>query len=108
MVKNILLGFASVALAVASAASSYSVTFYQPVMINGSELKAGDYKLELKGNTALIKQGKTVAEAPVTVENEGEKFQRTAVRLEGMQVQEIRIGGTKTRVVFEKSSNATN
>jgi hypothetical protein len=108
MVKNILLGFASVALAVASAASSYNVTFYQPVMINGSELKAGDYKLELKGNTAVIKQGKTVTEAPVTVENQGEKFQRTAVRLEGMQVQEIRIGGTTTRVVFEKSSNSTN
>ncbi len=67
MVKNILLGFASVALAVASAASSYNVTFYQPVMISGSELKPGDYKLELKDKTAVIKQGKTVTEAPVTV-----------------------------------------
>jgi hypothetical protein len=108
MVKNILLGFASVALAVASAAASYNVTFYQPVMINGSELKAGDYKLELKDKTAVLKQGKTVAEAPVTIENEAQKFQRTAVRLEGMQVEEIRIGGTKTRIVFEKSPNATN
>ena len=109
MVKNILFGFATLALAVASAASSYNVTFYEPVMINGSELKAGDYKVELKDDkTALIKQGKTVTEAPVTVENQGEKFQRTAVRLEGMQVQEIRIGGTTTRVVFEKSSNSTN
>ena len=70
MVKNILLGFASIALAVASAANSYHVTFYQPVMIHGSELKPGDYKLELKGNTAIIKQGKTQTEAPVTVENE--------------------------------------
>jgi len=108
MVKNILFGFASLALAVASAASSYNVTFYEPVMINGSELKAGDYKLELNDKTALIKQGKTVTEAPVKVENDGQKYSRTAVRLNGMQVEEIRIGGTSTRIVFDKTSNATN
>jgi hypothetical protein len=108
MVKNFLFGFASLALAVASAATSYNVTFYQPVMINGSELKAGDYKLELKDKTAVIKQGKTMTEAPVTVENDGQKFTRTAVRLNGMQVEEIRIGGTNTRIVFDKGSNATN
>jgi hypothetical protein len=95
-------------LAVASAASSYNVTFYEPVMINGSELKAGDYKLELKDKTAVIKQGKTVTEAPVKVENDSQKYQRTAVRMNGMQVEEIRIGGTSTRIVFDKTSNATN
>jgi hypothetical protein len=108
MVKNILLGFTSLALAVASAASSYSVTFYEPVMINGSELKAGDYKLELKDKTAVIKQGKIVTEAPVKVENDNQKYQRTAVRMNGMQIEEIRIGGTSTRIVFDKTSNATN
>jgi hypothetical protein len=108
MVKNILLGFASLALAVASAASSYNVTFYQSVMINGSELKEGDYKLELKDKTAVIKQGKTVTEVPVTIETDGQKFQRTAVRLNGMHVEEIRIGGTNKRIVFDKTSNATN
>jgi hypothetical protein len=108
MVKNILLGFVVVALAVASAASSYNVTFYQPVMVNGSELKAGDYKLEIKDQTAVLKQGKTVTEAPVKIENDSQKYQRTAVRMNGMQVEEIRIGGTSTRVVFDKTSNATN
>jgi hypothetical protein len=108
MVKNILLGFASIALAVASAASSYNVTFYEPVMVNGSELKPGDYKVELKDKSAIIKQGKTVTEAPVTVQNDGQKFQRTAVRMNGMQIEEIRIGGTNTRIVFDKTSNATN
>src|ERR1700761_6447541 len=108
MVKNILLGFASLALAVASAASSYTVTFYHPVMVNGAELKAGDYKVELKDKTALIKQGKTVTEAPVTVQNDGQKYSRTAVQLNGMQVEEIHIGGTNTRIVFDKTSNATN
>ena len=108
MVKNFLLGFGSLALAVASAANSYNVTFYQPVMISGAELKAGDYKVEIKDKTAIIKQGKTVTEAPVTIANDGEKFQRTTVRLNGNQVEEIRIGGTNTRITFDKQSNATN
>ncbi len=108
MLKHILLGFASIALGVASAAGSYTVTFYQPVTINGSELKAGDYKLELKDKTAVIKQGKTVKEAPVTIATGPEKYQRTTVRRSGMQVEEIRIGGTNIRVVFDKASNATN
>jgi hypothetical protein len=108
MVKNVLLGFASVALAVASAAS-YNVTFYQPVTINGSQLKPGDYKLELKDNSmAVLKQGKSVTEVPVKVENDGQKFARNAVRMDGEKLQEIRLGGTSTRVVFEKSGNATN
>src|SRR5580704_18222297 len=108
MVKNILFGFSFLALAVASAASSYNVTFYQPVMVNGSELKPGDYKVELKDKTAIIKQGKTVTEAPVSVQNDNQKYQRTAVRLNGNQIEEIRIGGTSTRIVFDKTSNATN
>lgn len=107
MVKTFLLGFATLALAVASAATNYHVTFYQPVMINGSELKPGDYKLELKDKTAVIMQGKTSTEAPVTIEKQAQKFNQTTVRLKGMQVEEIRIGGTNTRVVFE-NSNATN
>lgn len=108
MVKNVLLGFASVALAVASAAS-YNVTFYQPVTINGAQLKAGDYKLELKDNSmAVLKQGKSVTEVPVKVENDSQKFARNAVRMDGEKLQEIRLGGTSTRVVFEKSGNATN
>jgi hypothetical protein len=108
MVKNVLLGFASVALAVASAAS-YNVTFYQPVMINGAQLKPGDYKLELKDNSmAVLKQGKSVTEVPVKVESDSQKFSRNAVRMDGEKLQEIRLGGTSTRVVFEKSGNATN
>jgi hypothetical protein len=109
MVKNVLLGFATAALAIASAASSYSVTFYQPVTVNGAQLKAGDYKVELKSdNVAVIKQGKTETEVPVKVETANQKFSSTAVRMNGTQVEEIRLGGTDKRLVFEKSGNATN
>ncbi len=110
MVKNILFGFVSVALAAASAANSYNVTFRESVVINGIQLKAGDYKVELKdNNTAVLMQGKEMAaQAPVKVENDQRKFDRSAVRLDGSQVQEIRLGGTHTRLVFERTGNATN
>jgi hypothetical protein len=109
MVKNVLLGFITAALAVASAASSYNVTFYEPVTINGAQLKPGDYKLELKDDhTAVLKQGKMVTETRVKVENDSQKFARNAVRIDGARVQEIRLGGTNKRLVFESAGNATN
>jgi hypothetical protein len=106
MVKNVLLGFATAALAVASAASSYNVTFYQPVTINGAEIKAGDYTLELKDdNMAVIKQGETVTEAPVKVKNDGQTYSSNMVRLNHHRVEEIRLAGTTKRLVFEKSDS---
>ena len=96
-------------MALASAASTYHVTFYQPVVVNGAKLKAGDYKVEVDGSIAKITRGGAVAEAPVKVENTDEKYKANSVRLEGDQVSEIRIGGTHTRLVFEKTSGvATN
>ena len=108
MVKRLTIAFASLALAVASAASSYSVTFFQPVEVNGTTLKAGDYSVEVKDNKAIIKRGKSVAEVPVKVENNDAKYQTTSVRLAGTQVEEIHVGGTRTKLVFEKTGVATN
>ena len=111
MVKNVLLGFGSIALAVASAAASYNVTFYEPVTVDGAQVKPGSYKVELEGDKALIRESgekKVVTEAPVRVEKEERKFASTSVRMQGTQVDEIRLGGTNTKLVFEKSSNATN
>ena len=108
MIKNLTLGFATFALAVGSAATSYTVTFYEPVVINNTTLKPGDYRVELKNNTAVIKQGRTLTEAPVKVENNADRFSNTVVRINKAQVEEIRVGGTHTRIVFEKTGEATN
>ena len=108
MVKRLTFGFGILALAVASAASSYTVTFFQPVVVNGTTLNAGDYKVEVNDNKAVIKKGKTIAESPVKVENNDAKYSNTSVRLAGSQVEEIHLGGTHTRLVFEKNGVATN
>lgn len=103
MFKKILLSFAILALAVASAAT-HKVTLHQDSEINGKLLKAGEYKLEVKDSTAVLKNGKNVLEMPAKVESTPTKFASTSVRYnsEGSTptVQEIRIGGTNTKLVF--------
>ena len=102
--KKLMLSFGTLALAIASAASSYHFSIFQPSYVGGKELKPGDYKIELNGDKATIKVGKQTFEAPVKVENGTEKFSETSVRYSTdggkMTVQEIRLGGTSTKLVF--------
>jgi hypothetical protein len=104
MIKKLALSLSVFGLAIASAASTYNVTLYQPSIVNGTELKPGDYKVEVKDNTAIIKKGKQSVQATVKTETADSKFSSTSVRyLNGdgkYRVQEIRIGGTNTKLVF--------
>ena len=78
------------------------------MVVNGQTLQAGDYKVQFAGDKATIKQGKTATEVPVKVETSDNKYATTTVRLNGQQVEEIRLGGTKTKLVFEKTGAGTN
>ena len=104
--KKVFLGFATVALAVASAATTYRITLFQPSTVAGTELKAGDYKVTMKDdNTAVISSGKNKVEAAVKTETASEKYSSTTVRYANdagkYKLQEIRLGGTNTKLVFE-------
>jgi hypothetical protein len=102
--KTLLLTFATFGLAIASAATSYKVTLFQPTLIGGKELKPGVYKVEVKDSTAVLSQGKESVEAPVKTETADSKFSNTSVRYRNgdgkYRIEEIRIGGTSTRLVF--------
>lgn len=104
MKNKLLLIFATMALAAASAASSYKVTLFQPSIIEGKELKPGEYRIEVNENRAVIRRGKESVEASVKVETADSKFSSTSVRYSNgdgkYRVQEIRLGGTKTKLVF--------
>lgn len=95
--------FLTAAMLIASAAT-YNVTFFQPSTVAGKELKAGDYKVTVDGDKAIISMGKQKVEAPAKLETADSKFSSTSVRYttEGgkMKVQEIRLGGTNQKVVF--------
>lgn len=103
MMKKVALFFAVAVFALASA-KSYSIKLAQPVQWGGTELKPGDYKMEVVDQKAVIRAGKVQAEAAVRVEDGAQKYERTSLRLseEGgkTKISEIRLGGTKTKVVF--------
>ncbi len=92
-----------VALSIASA-KTYSVTLYQPSVVGGTELRPGDYKLDVKDSAVVIKNGKQSVESAVKVENSDAKFSSTTVRYANsdgkFRIQEIRLGGTTLKLVF--------
>lgn len=109
--KKLVVTFATLALALASAAEkTYHVTLSEPTSVNGTQLQPGDYKVQMEGDKAVFKMGKTVVEAPAKVENAEHKYSTTQVAIDSAgkqsKINEIRIGGTNTRIVFSGSSAA--
>ncbi len=101
MLKKIAFTIATVGVMTASAAS-YKVSLHQDSVVEGKSLKAGDYKVEVKdNNTAVITKGKQSVEVPVRTETAASKFASTQVQYnDSNKLQEIRVGGTSTKLVF--------
>jgi hypothetical protein len=103
-IRKVLPLFLVAGLAVASA-RSYTVNLFQPSLVGATELKPGQYKIEVNENKAILRQGKVQTESSVKVEEGDTRFDTTVVRYVNstdgkVRIQEIRIGGTKTRLVF--------
>jgi hypothetical protein len=101
-----LIAFAGMALA---AGKSYDLKLYAPAMVGNTELKAGEYRVEVGDSKAVIKGVKVNKEAAVKVETVEDKYPTTTVRLtagEKPQIKEIRLGGTKTKLVFSENAGA--
>lgn len=105
--KKVIAAMFVIGIGVASAASSYHVTLYKPTTVNGTQLKAGDVKVEVQGDKVILKQGKTSVESNATVQNGNQKFNDSTVSYSGdspNQIQEIRLGGTSTKILFDNGS----
>ena len=91
--------------------SNYRVNLYRSTIVNGTELKAGEVKVEIRENKAILKQGKTTAETGVKIETGAQKFLSTTVGYgsdsSANDLQEIRLGGTSTKLLFEQSHVGT-
>ncbi len=89
-------------------AKTYSITLFQPAVVAGTELKPGDYQLELKDTTVVFKSGKQSVKCTVKVENAEGRFSTTTVRYDSgegkLKIQEIRLGGTNLKLVFIPAS----
>jgi len=103
MKKRLLLVFAVAGLAVASA-KSYSIDLFQPALLGTTQLAPGHYSVDVTDQKAVVRNGRIHCEAPVKVENMNQKFNTTTVRFANgdgkMHIQEIHVGGTKTKLVF--------
>ena len=112
MLKKFVVAFAVLALAMAAiagtvpgAGANYKITLLQPSVVKGNVLKAGDYRLSVGTDKVTITSGKKDSiEVPVKVENVDQKFDSTAIRYTDeagkAAISEIRIGGTRTKLVF--------
>jgi hypothetical protein len=100
---KLLLLFLTVAMMVVSAAT-YKVTLFRTSVVGGQELKAGDYRVIVDGDKAVISMGKQKVEAAARIETADTKFSSTVVRYapdgDKMKIIEIRIGGTKQKLIF--------
>ena len=107
MIKKFVLAFAIFGLAAASA-GTYRVTLSQPSKVEGKQLKAGEYRLNVENSKLTIVSGKESVEVSVKVQTGDTKFDSTAVRYSGtgdkVSIKEIRLGGTKTTLVFEEQT----
>ena len=85
-------------------AATYQVTLLRPTVVAGHELKPGVYKVEVNNNTAVITRGKESVETKVQTEAADKKFDTTTMKYfkdgEKYKLQEIGIGGSKTRLVI--------
>jgi hypothetical protein len=95
----------------AHAGSSYNLRLSQAAEVGGTELKPGDYRVQVEGSKATIKgEGRTV-ETNVQVEDGSAKFARTSVRYDTAdgkyRMQQIQIGGTKTTLIFGNSDSGS-
>jgi hypothetical protein len=104
MTKKLIILFVVLAGLVLATSASYTVTLFQPSVVGGTELKPGDYKLTVQDNKVIIQKGKDKAEATIKSESADSKFSSTSVRYttsDGKnKIQEIRLGGTTTKLVF--------
>lgn len=104
MIKRAALLVSVMGLAIASAASNFNLNFYQPTVVNGTTLRVGEAKLEIRDNKAIVKQGKTSVEANVKVESAASKYLYTTIGYkdgENHQIKDITLAGTTTKLVFE-------
>jgi hypothetical protein len=84
----------------AFAASTYKVNILQNTVVEGKQVKAGDYKISVENNTAVLKHGKDSIEVPAHTEQAPAKFPSTTVKYVDNAINEIHVGGSTTKIVF--------
>jgi len=102
-------------LALAASAHAANITLYNPAMVNGKQLAAGQYDLKVSpsGDVTFL-HGKTeIATAKARVENRDSKarFNTVVTKANGdgpASITEIQLEGKKQALVFDNTAQASN
>ena len=103
MSNKLLLALAAAgAMTLAGASATYKVSILEDSSVNGKQVKAGDYRLEMKdNNTAVLKHGKQTIEVPAREETAPARYESTEIQYSNNNdLREIHVGGTNTKIVF--------
>ncbi|MGO4884509.1 MAG: hypothetical protein ACLP59_27370 [Bryobacteraceae bacterium] len=88
-----------------ASAKSFTVTFSEPAMVGATQLKAGDYKVEVQSDKVVLKHGHETAEAAIKAVTMEKKYDATSISMAKVngtnRLEEIEIGGTHTKLVLE-------
>ncbi len=92
----------------AALAASNSLRLADNLWLGQTQLKPGNYKVQVEGNKVTLTMGKTVVEVPGKVEQNATKYQTTEYTTEKvngkLSLQEIDLGGTNSKIVVESGS----
>lgn len=95
-------------LGIAAAASTYHVKISDPTWVGGTELKVGEYQVTVDGDKVTFKQGKNVTTVSAKVETNASKFSDTTMDIKTIngqaKLQELDLGGTKSKIVLTGAS----
>jgi hypothetical protein len=105
--KSILTFVIAGATAAFAAGSSYKVNILEDTVVEGKQVKAGNYKVAVDNNTATLKSGKNSIEVPAHTEQAQAKYSSTQVQYVDKKIHEIHVGGTATKIVFGDGSGTT-
>jgi hypothetical protein len=93
--------FSVLALGIASAADPYNVTVLDAVSVGKTELKPGEYKVEMQGDKAIFTLGKKTVAVPATLSKGEQPFTSTVFISQHSKLKEIDLGGTQDKIVFD-------
>ena len=107
MLTKFVLVFSILALAAAFAGNfpaTAHVTLAQNAVVSGTELKAGEYRVLIGEGKVTFNIDRKSFDVPAKVETVAKKFDTNEVQFDTVNskvvVTEIRLGGTKTRLIF--------
>jgi hypothetical protein len=91
-------------------AETYHLNLVHSSTVQGTEVKAGGHKMDLKDGQLTIQNGKQMLEVPIIVEEADQTFRSSSVVYKQdrgkYSIEEIQLGGTKTRLVFNSGISA--